>query len=182
MLDGAFHLNQASLADDVGVSATTIADWLSILEASYIIFRLQPFHENFGKRLIKSGKLYFLDVGLAAWLLGIESGGQLRRDPLRGNLVENFVIVETLKNILNRGKDPRLYFFRDSRGNEVDLVIQKGRDLDVVEIKAAQTWHDSFLKGINYFNSIAKDYNTNSIVVYGGVDNTKCNNNSVAIC
>lgn len=166
-------VNQSSLANDVGVSSVTISDWLSILEASFIIFRLQPFHENFGKRLIKSGKIYFLDVGLATWLLGIESENQLRRDPLRGSLVENFIIVEAQKNILNQGKDPRLYFFRDSRGNEVDLLIQKGRDIDVVEIKAAQTWHDSFLKGIDYFNNLAESYTTKNIVVYGGSENRK---------
>lgn len=169
-------LNQSSLANDVGVSVTTIGDWLSILEASYIIFRLQPFHENFGKRLIKSGKLYFLDVGLATWLLGIESENQLRRDPLRGNLVENMVVVETLKNLFNRGKDPRLYFFRDSRGNEIDLLIQKGRELETIEIKAAQTWHNDFLKGINYFNGVVKGYHTSSTVVYGGAEERNASN------
>lgn len=172
-------LNQASLANDVGVSPTTVGDWLSVLEASYVIFRLQPFHENFGKRLIKSGKLYFLDVGLAAWLLGIDSENQLRRDPLRGSLVENFVIVEALKNILNQGKDPRLYFFRDSRGNEVDLLIQKGRDIDVVEIKAAETWNESFLKGVQYFNTIAKGYSTQNIIVYGGEESRNATNYSL---
>jgi len=146
--------NQSSLANDVGVSANTINDWVSVLEASFIIYRLQPYYENLGKRLIKSPKLYFIDTGLAAWLMGIETKTQMQRDPLRGNLFENLIVIDILKSKLNQGKDPRLFFYRDSHGNEVDLVIQQGNNLLPIEIKSSQTWHSSFLKGINYFQKL----------------------------
>ena len=169
-------LNQASLANDVGVTANTISDWLSVLEASFIIYRLQPYYENIGKRLIKSPKLYFVDTGLAAWLLGIETSKQMQRDPLRGHLFENFVVMELLKLKLNQGKDPRLIFYRDSHGNEVDLVIQEGTDLIPIEIKSSQTWHNSFLKGINYFKALLGDRVTNAMIVYGGDNNRTTEN------
>ena len=161
-------LNQSSLANDVGVSSATIAEWLSVLEASFVIFRLQPYYEKFGKRIIKAPKLYFVEPGLAAWLLGIETETQMRRDPLKGNLFENMVVVEALKTLLNRGEDPRLFFFRDSRGNELDLLLQRGRELAPFEIKSAQTWHDSYLKGIRYFQSLAGERCLTGSVVYNG--------------
>ncbi len=161
-------LNQASLANDVGVTANTISDWISVLEASFIIYRLQPYYENIGKRLVKSPKLYFIDTGLAAWLMGIETSTQMQRDPLRGNLFENLIVMEALKSKHNQGKDPRLFFYRDSHGNEVDLVIQTGNHFTPVEIKSSQTWHSSFLKGINYFSALLGDRVEKGAVIYGG--------------
>lgn len=161
-------LNQASLANDVGVSANTIGGWISVLEASFIIYRLQPYYENIGKRLVKSPKLYFVDTGLAAWLMGIETTTQMQRDPLRGNLFENLVVMEVLKSKLNQGKEPRLFFYRDSHGNEVDLVIQNGNNLLPIEIKSSQTWHNSFLKGISYFEKLLGERVEKGVVVYGG--------------
>jgi len=147
-------LNQASLANDVGVTANTISDWISVLEASFIIYRLQPYYENIGKRLVKSPKLYFIDTGLAAWLMGIETSTQMQRDPLRGNLFENLIVMEALKLKLNRGKDPRLFFYRDSHGNEVDLVIQTGNHFTPVEIKSSKTWHSSIRVIIIYIGRV----------------------------
>lgn len=164
-------LNQASLANDVGVSANTISDWISVLEASFIIYRLQPYYENLGKRLIKSPKLYFIDTGLAAWLMGIETKTQIRRDPLRGNLFENLIVIEQLKSKLNQGSDPRLFFYRDSHGNEVDLVIQNANTLNSIEIKSSQTWHSSFLKGINYFKKLLGERASTGTVLYAGDEN-----------
>jgi len=169
-------LNQSNLANEVGVSSTTINDWISVLEASFIIYRLPPYYENFGKRLIKSPKLYFMDTGLAAWLLGIENVTHLSRDPLKGALFENFVIIEYLKNYLNQGKEPRMFFFRDSHGNEVDLIMQKGRQLKPVEIKSSQTWHNSFLKGITFFNKLVGDRGLKGSVIYAGNDPRKNEN------
>lgn len=169
-------LNQSNLANEVGVTASTINDWISVLEASFIIYRLPPYFENFGKRLIKSPKLYFIDLGLAIWLLGIENSNQLSRDPLRGALFENLIVIEALKGHLNLGKDPRIFFFRDSHGNEVDLVIQQGRQLKPYEIKSSQTWHSSFLKGINYLNQLTGDRSVKGTVIYAGElarDNTQ---------
>ena len=169
-------LNQASLANDVGVTANTISDWIAVLEASFIVYRLQPYYENIGKRLIKSPKIYFVDTGLAAWLMGIETSTQMQRDPLRGNLFENLIVMETLKSKLNRGKDPRLFFYRDSHGNEVDLIVQNGNELVPIEIKSSQTWHSSFLKGIDYFKKLLGDRVLNGTVIYGGDDNRTTEN------
>ncbi len=172
-------LNQSNLANEVGVSAVTIAEWISVLEASYIVYRLPPYYENFGKRLIKSPKLYFIDTGLAAWLLGIENVKQLSRDPLRGALFENLIIIEALKSHLNLGKDPRIFFFRDSHGNEVDLIIQFARQLKPYEIKSSQTWHDSFLKGLFYFNQLVGERGEKGCIIYAG--NSSRNNDSYTL-
>lgn len=160
--------NADSLSNEVGVSSHTIREWLSVLEASFIIVRLPPYYENLGKRLIKSPKIYFVDVGLACYLLGIENEVQLSRDPLRGQLFENMVVMELLKARHNQGLDPRLYFYRDLRGNEVDLIYQKGRDLVPIEIKASQTYHKSFLTNLSKLQSQAPDRVTSGFLVYGG--------------
>lgn len=145
-------VNYTSLANDVGVSSTTIKSWVSILKASYILYELPPWFANVRKRLVKSPKLYFVDVGLAAWLLGIETAEQLERDPLRGNLYENLLIMDAVKTLLNKGKRPQFYFFRDSHGSEVDLVsTTNARDFHAVEIKSASTFQPGFIKGIDVF-------------------------------
>lgn len=160
-------LNLNSLANDVGKSSTTLKEWLSILEASFIVFKLTPFYENFGKRMIKSPKYFFTDVGLLSYLLGIEKSEQVARDPLLGGLFENLVICEALKERFNKGKASNLYFYRDSNGNEVDLLIDNGRNLTPVEIKAAGTFHRSFVKGILKFQSYTQKA-TEGIIVYSG--------------
>lgn len=144
-------VNLSGLAGETGVSSTTIAEWLSILEASYIIFRLQPFHSNISKRTVKSPKLYFVETGLAAYLLGLENPSQVSRDPLRGNLFENMVIADVLKARMNRGQDSRLYFLRTEKGFEIDLVLQRGRALYPVEIKSAMTFHAELTENIRTF-------------------------------
>lgn len=148
-------INLSALSGDIGVSATTLSEWLSILEASYIIFRLKPYYNNFGKRIVKSAKLYFTDPGLAAYLLGITEPEQVSRDPLMGNLFENMVVIEALKARMNSGQDANLYFYRDNNGNEVDLLYKTGKTLLPVEIKAAMTYNDNMLKNVKYFHKIA---------------------------
>jgi len=160
-------LNLNAMAGEVGVAQTTLAKWLSVLEASFIVFRLPPYHRNFGKRLIKSPKLYFTDPGLAAWLLGIESAAQVARDPLVGGLFENLVVVEALKARLNRGKLPNLYFYRDSNGREVDLLYPKGSEVIPMEIKSAMTYHSDFQSGVRYFQKL-NDTQTLGRVIYAG--------------
>jgi uncharacterized protein len=145
-------VNYASLASDVGVSAVTIKEWIAVLEATYILIRLEPYFENFGKRLIKSPKLYFTDTGLACHLLGIDTVEQLIKDPLYGNLFENWVVVELMKARYNQAMDPRLYFYRDVSGREVDLLFQKGSHLLPIEIKSSKTFSPSFLEGLHYFH------------------------------
>lgn len=144
--------DHTSMGNDVGVDAKTIRSWLSILEASYIIFKLPPYFENFGKRVTKSPKYYFVDVGLLCFLLGIQNSQQLSRDPLIGNIFENLIVIDCLKERLNQGKQPNLYFFRDSAGNEVDLLIQSGRDLDAIEIKSTATFSPALLGGLQKFS------------------------------
>ncbi len=161
-------LNLSSLANDVGVSATTIRGWLRVLKASYVIFELPPFFANIRKRLIKSPKIYFTDVGLAAFLLGIRTEEQAARDPLRGNLYENLVIAEILKGALNRGLRPDVSFFRDARGNEVDLLIREAGRLIPVEIKSAATFSPHFLEGLERFQSLGLDRVDPGLVLYDG--------------
>jgi predicted AAA+ superfamily ATPase len=156
-----------SLSSAVGVDAKTIKGWLSTLEASFIIFKLPPFYENFGKRVIKSPKYYFTDVGLLCFLLGIENKEQVRRDPLVGNIFENLVVIECLKEQYNKGKISNLYFFRDTNGNEVDIVFQNGRELVPIEVKSSSTFNTKFLKGINRFQDISEK-STEGFVVYSG--------------
>ncbi len=161
-------VNYSSLGNDVGVSSTTIQHWVSVLKASYILFELPPFFANIRKRVIKSPKLYFTDTGLAAFLLGIQSAEQVARDPLRGNLYENLMILEILKAHLNRGLRPDLYFYRDSQGNEVDLLIRQRQGLLPVEIKSSATFSSAFLKGIDTFRAVSPDCLPNGVVLYNG--------------
>ncbi|MDR0933027.1 MAG: ATP-binding protein [Victivallales bacterium] len=156
-----------SMAGDVGVSATTLNSWLSVLEASYIVFRLPGYFSNFGKRQIKSSKVYFSDVGLAAYLLGIENTTQVARDPLFGGLFENMVVLEALKARYNRGKSPELYYFRDKQGLEIDLILNQGRQIIPIEIKSAMTYDLSFAKNLQKFNSFASNV-ISPAVIYGG--------------
>ncbi len=156
-----------SLANDVGVDSKTIKNWLSILEASFVIFKLPPYFENFGKRSIKSPKYYFVDVGLLSFLLGIERADQITRDPLVGSIFENIIVIECLKSRLNQAKPANLYFYRDSAGHEVDILFQDGRKLIAIEIKASATFTSSYFQGIDRLLSITKNI-SNSYLVYNG--------------
>jgi predicted AAA+ superfamily ATPase len=160
--------NAESIGNDVGVTSNTIKEWISILEASFILFRLQPYFENFGKRIIKSPKIYFYDVGLATYLLGIENTEQLSRDPLRGHLIENLVILELMKERLNKGLDPQLYYFRDTHGHEVDVIFQSGRKLVPIEIKASKTFNKDFLKNIEFFKKLTEERCGVGALIYTG--------------
>jgi uncharacterized protein len=144
-------MEYSSLARDVGVSAKSIRSWLSILEASFIVFKLPPYFENFGKRIIKSPKYYFTDVGMLCFLLGIRKASQISRDPLVGQVFENLVVMECVKNRNNRGIMPDLYFYRDSNGNEVDILHQDGRSLTAVEVKCSSTFSHGAVKGLLRF-------------------------------
>jgi len=161
-------LNLASLANDTGVSAQTLREWLSVLEASYLVFQLPCYFENFGKRLVKSKKLYFTEVGLATWLLGIDTPAQISRDPLFGGLFENMVVMEILKSRLNAGEMPNLYFLRDSQGLESDLVFQKSRsELIPIEIKGGMTWSKDYCKNLVRVRKLSKKFSP-GYVIYAG--------------
>ncbi len=167
-------LNVSRLANDTGVSHTTAGNWLSLLEASYIIFQLQPYYRNISKRLVRSPKLYFYDVGLAVFLLGIENETHVARHPLRGSLFENLVVVEALKYRFNQGRRSNLYFYRDSKGNEVDLLMANGPDLFPIEIKSGMTITRDYFKGLKHFAKVFPDHiPRGSGLVYGGEDAQK---------
>jgi uncharacterized protein len=161
-------VNLQGLANEVGVSHTTLKGWLTILEASYIVYLLKPYFKNVSKRLVKSPKLYFYDVGLASYLLGLETELQVSRDPLRGNLFENLVVMEALKFRFNRGKPDNQSFYRDSTGNEVDLVMEFGSGVFPVEIKAGATVNADYFKGLKAFAKVIGNLPWGSAIIYGG--------------
>ncbi len=164
-------LDYSSLANDVGVDAKTIRNWISILESSFILFKLPPYYENFGKRLVKSPKYYFTEVGLLCFLLGIREADQITRDPLVGFIFENLVVVEVLKARYNIGMMPDLYFFRDSNGNEVDLLVAAGRRLIGAEIKSSSTFSIKQMKGLKRLRAIT-DRLAESCLIYNGEHRT----------
>jgi len=160
-------LNLNALGADAGVSHTTARQWLSVLEASYIVFLLEPLHANVTKRLVKSPKLYFFDVGLASYLLGIEHPRQVATHPLRGPLFENLVVVEALKHRLNRGLRSNLSFYRDSSGTEVDLVYHLADRQIHIEVKAGETVSRSFLDGLRRLRALLGAQVAGEILVHG---------------
>jgi uncharacterized protein len=159
-------LNMSSLAIETGVDVKTISAWISVLETSFIVFRLQPWHENFNKRVVKMPKLYFYDTGLAIALLGFENAGQLALNPYRGSLFENMIIVEFLKGRFNSGRSSNLFFWRDNVGNEIDLILENGAERVAVEIKSGQTVTADYFKGIRFWNKITGSQG--GYVIYGG--------------
>lgn len=160
-------VNLNTLSGEVGVSHTTLAGWLDVLEASFIVFRLQPYYANIGKRLVKTPKLYFTETGLAACLLGLKTEDQVSRDPLRGNLFENLVVSDILKQNLNRDAEGELYFFRTNDGTEVDLLRQTDDGLQPIEIKSASTWSRSLSDGLRKYMKIVPGA-VKPTVIYGG--------------
>jgi len=161
-------LNLSSLANDCGITHTTSKRWISILETSFIVFLLRPHYKNFSKRLIKSPKLYFLDTGLLSYLLRIRSQEDLRFHALYGNIFESYVISEFLKTYMNRGKEHSIYFWRDSTGNEIDILVDEGDTLTPVEIKAGQTVASDFFKGIRFWKKLTADMDQGAALICGG--------------
>ena len=174
-----YEFNASAFANDIGVSSHTINEWISRLEASYIIYRLQPYFKNQGKRLIKSPKIYFYDTGLVCYLLGIENENQLSTHPVRGNLFENMLVVEFLKHRFNHGKDANIYFYRDNHQKEVDIVQENAGKLSIFEIKSAKDFHKDFLKGLNYFKKLFLHDVEKSAVIYDGTFENKSEENGL---
>lgn len=164
-------LDYTSLSNDCGISVKTVKEWLSILESSYICFLLNPWYVNRNKRLIKSPKLYFYDTGVACSLLGIYEEAQLNRDPLRGNLFENLVILEKIKQAFNTTKPSNFWYYRTSSGIEVDLVEENGHTLTPTEIKSAASFNSSFCKNLTVFKSEYPEESAGENIVYAGSEN-----------
>lgn len=160
--------NASEIAGEIGVSSKTIQAWLSILQASYVVYLLPPYFENSRKRLTKSPKMYFCDTGLACTLLGIESAEQLAFDKMRGHLFENLIVVELLKRRLNEGKESNLYFYRDSNQNEVDILVNNGSSLDAIEVKSAMTYNPSFEKALLKVNEWVNPPVGKRTIIYAG--------------
>jgi predicted AAA+ superfamily ATPase len=162
-------LNLSSIAVDAGISQPTAKAWINVLETSFIIFRLPPFFGNLRKRLVKMPKLFFYDSGLVCWLLGIRTAEQLTNHPLRGAIFETWVISEILKHRANKGIDGGVFFYRDSHGQEIDLLIENGSNLIMVEAKAGQTISEDIIKtSLKYKSFISKAKPAKTIIVYGG--------------
>ena len=162
------ELNASSLSNELGVSVPTVTEWFNVLEASYILFKLPPFYKNINKRLVKTPKIYFYDVGLVCYLLGINSAHQIETHPLRGSIFENMVVCEFLKKQYNRGLDNNLYFFRDKSQKEVDLVQEVGGEYYAYEVKIAPSINSDFYKNLKYFRTLFPTENTRSTVIYTG--------------
>jgi predicted AAA+ superfamily ATPase len=162
-------VDYTSLANDAGISVNTVKGWLSLLEASYLLVLLHPFYKNLNKRVIKSPKLYFVDVGLASFLLNITDPNQVKTHYLKGNLFENLVIIELLKKRYNNAQLSNLYFFRDSNKNEVDCIVED-INLKAIEIKSSKTFSNSFIDGLKIFSKSSGLKAENGFIVYGGED------------
>lgn len=163
------EVNASRYAAEIGVSSNTIQQWLSVLEASYIVFRLPPYSRNIGKRIVRANKLYFYDTGLACFLLGIQHPDHIRQHPLRGELFENMVVTEFLKKSFNNGRRPNLFFYRDNQQKEVDVIEETSyHSINAYEIKSARIYNGSFGAGLNYLHKLFGDEVKQSQVIYDG--------------
>lgn len=161
--------NASELSNELGVAVNTVNSWLSVLQASYIIYMLPPFFTNTRKRLTKSPKIYFTDSGVAAYLLDIDSPDTMNRDKMRGHLFENMVIMNFLKDRYNHGITGGIYFYRDSNGNEVDLLVKSGSQYNCYEIKSSATFHPDFVKGIKNFEKSYTELVKEKTIIYSGM-------------
>lgn len=163
-------LNYSSLANDCGISVNTVKSWISILEASYVLYLLPPYYQNLGKRVIKSPKMYFYDTGLACALLNIQSAQQVESHYLRGGLFENLVLIEILKHYYNQGKNAPCSFWQDQIGREIDLIIENTEGgITAIEIKSGMTISSDYFKNLKYWEkSNTESVNAKSYVVYAG--------------
>jgi predicted AAA+ superfamily ATPase len=167
-----------SMAIDTGVDNKTISSWLSVLENSFVLFRLQPHHKNFNKRIVKMPKLFFYDTGLASSLLGFQNKEQLRLSPYYGAMFENLVVSDLMKYRLNRAENPNLYFWRDNTGNEIDIILEKPEGLYPVEIKSGKTITNEFFKGLNRWSKISGQ--EKGSVIYAG-DEIQHRSNGISV-
>lgn len=163
-------LNISALANDCNISQPTAKSWISILESSYIIFLLQPFHQNFNKRLVKRPKLYFYDTGLLNNLLGIRTPDDFEQNRLKGNLFENMILAEYQKKNNHLYLHEEYYFWQESNGREVDILLEKANGIDIYEVKATQTISSSLFKEMDYFEELSPELKATKTLIYGGTE------------
>ncbi len=168
-------VNLASMANDCGLDAKTVSSWLSILQSSYIIYLLKPYHQNFSKRIIKSPKIYFYDTGVACALLGITDFKQITTHAGKGFLFENMIVSDLLKQKFNAGKADNLFYWRDKTGNEIDILLDDAGKLTAIELKAGETLSESFFNGLDYFAALSEK-DVKKDLVYGGKEYQKRSN------
>jgi predicted AAA+ superfamily ATPase len=161
-------LDFTSISNDTGVSVNTIKGWLTVLQVSHLIFKLQPYYKNQNKRIIKSPKIYFTDPGIISFLLNINSPDQVSNHYLKGGLFENLIIAEILKDRYNKGMTPNLYYYRDNNKNEIDLIIEGAEKLDIIEIKSGQTFSQGFLKSLIFWDKNFREIKSDRYLIYGG--------------
>lgn len=161
-------LDFTSISNDTGVSVNTIKGWLTVLQVSHLIFKLQPYYKNQNKRIIKSPKIYFTDPGIISFLLNINSPDQVSNHYLKGGLFENLIIAEILKDRYNKGMTPNLYYYRDNNKNEIDLIIEGAEKLDIIEIKSGQTFSQEFLKSLIFWDKNFREIKSDRYLIYGG--------------
>jgi len=169
-------LNLNSLATDAGISPNTVKAWLSVLEASYVIYYLPPYHTNFNKRIIKSPKLYFTDTGLVCSLLSVENAEQVKTHYAKGALFENMIINEFLKKRFNQGLNQNMYFWNNKNLHEIDLILESGNTITSIEIKSSMTLRKEYFKNLTYWQKLSGEKPQNSYVIYGGEENHSTQN------
>ena len=169
--------NQSSLGNELDLDNKTINSWFTLLETSFITFKLQPYHSNFNKRIVKTPKIYFRDTGLLCYLLGIRTVQDLEISFAKGSIFENLALSELQKNALNSSSKSKFYFWRDSSQNEVDVIIETGTKRDAVEIKSGKTINQNFFKGLDYFKNFEPDTHLN--LIYGGLENQQRTNYTI---
>lgn len=172
-------LNLNALANDCNISQPTAKAWLSILESSYIVFLLQPYHENFNKRLVKSPKIYFYDTGLLCHLLKIRTAEEVEENRLKGNIFENMVLAEFQKKNFHQYLHQDYYFWQDSNNHEIDILIKTAKGFNIFEVKATQTIKPSLFAGMDYFEAIADDAKIKKTLIYGGIESQQRSKYSV---
>ncbi|WP_299978204.1 ATP-binding protein [Desulfobacula sp.] len=166
-------INFSSIGNELGINYKTVSSWISILEASFIVYLLKPHYKNFNKRLVKQSKLYFFDTGLLCSLLDIQSRIQLNSHYLRGFIFESFIVMEYIKMRYHKGLVPNAFFWRDNTGHEIDLLLEEGENLKAIEIKSGETINSDFFKGLKYFGNLSRLSKENLFLIYGGLKNYK---------
>ena len=169
-------LNTLAISNECDISHNTVKEWLSVLETSYITYKLKPFYKNYNKRLIKNSKIYFYDTGFVCYLLGIKNIENLNTHYGKGNIFETFVVSDFIKNNFNKGESRDFYFWRDSQKKEIDLIVDDGINLKGIEIKSGRTVKDDFFKGLGYWNALSKNDPKNSYLIYAGESEHKRKN------
>lgn len=173
------ELNLSVISEECGISHNTVKEWISILEASFIIYRIRPYHKNYNKRIVKNPKIYFTDTGIVCNLLGIRKTDEIDYHFLKGNIFETFVVNEFIKYNYNYGEKLQLYYWRDNHQKEMDLIVDFGKDHYGVEIKSSETIHEKYFDGLKYWTKLSGDKSSSLFLIYGGEDNTVRNKMNV---